>query len=224
MLIYVAGQYGNKTAVNGIGDGMVKSVDENIAAARRVAIALWEMGHAVICPHLNSAHMEEDCKATWQDYLAGDFNMISRCDALVMVENWKDSKGAKMEHEYAKSLNIPIYYAPDLPALHPTETISPIQCQAFREEVGRMYRTHLDKNADYSPANIILTGETGLVTRLWDKTARLLNLTGFKFQAILCEGVFPPKKPKNESINDTYEDLAVYAVIGKLVRTNRWGK
>ena len=91
MLIYVAGKY--------TGD-----VNKNIASARNVAIALWEIGHAVICPHLNSAHMEEDCKADYETYMRGDFNMISRCDALVMVENWKDSSGAKREHEYALSL------------------------------------------------------------------------------------------------------------------------
>jgi nucleoside 2-deoxyribosyltransferase len=211
MLIYVAGKY-------------TGNVDENIAAARTVAIALWEKGHAVICPHLNSAHMEQDCKATWEDYLKGDFNMISRCDALVMVENWKDSKGAQMEHEYALSLGIPIYYAPDLPELHRTETTSPVQCQAFRETLGKMYRTHLSKNADYSPANIILTGETGLVTRLWDQTARLLNLTGFKFKYLMCEGIDPPKNPKHESIDDTYQDMAVYAVIGMLLRKGQWGR
>lgn len=211
MLIYIAGKYS--------GD-----IDNNIADARKVAIDLWEMGHAVICPHLNSSHMEQDCQATWEDYLRGDLNIISRVDALVMLEYWQASKGATMEHEYAKSLNIPIYYVPEYPPLHPTEINSPIQCQAFREEVGRMYRTHLAKNADYSPANILATGEIGVVTRLWDKTARLMNLVGIHFKSVVHEGVFPPKQPKNESINDTLEDLAVYAVIGKLLRTDRWGK
>jgi hypothetical protein len=211
MLIYVAGKY--------TGD-----VDANIAAARKVAIALWEKGHAVICPHLNSAHMEQDCKATWQDYLDGDLNMIARCDALVMVENWGNSPGAVMEHKYAESLGVPIYYAPNLPDLHPTEYKSPVQCQAFREVIGKMYRTHLSKNADYSPANILLTGEPGLVTRLWDKTARLLNLTGFKFKYLMCDGFESPKDPKHESIEDTYQDMAVYAVIGLLLRKNQWGK
>jgi hypothetical protein len=69
MLLYVAGKY--------TGD-----VDANIAAARKVAVELWERGHAVICPHLNTAHMEQDCKVDYDAYLLGDFNMISRCDAI----------------------------------------------------------------------------------------------------------------------------------------------
>jgi hypothetical protein len=220
MLVYVAGPYGKRSAITGNTEGQ----PENIARARKVAIELWEKGHAVICPHLNTAYMEQDCKVGWQDYLNGDYNMISRVDALVICEGWQDSKGTLTEIKYAESLAIPVYYYPEIPELHRTEIISPIQCQAFREITGRMYRTHLQKNADYSPANILLTGEPGLVTRLWDKTARLLNLTGFKFQALLCEGIEPPRNPKNESIDDTYMDMSVYAIIGLLLRQGKWGK
>ena len=107
---------------------------------------------------------------------------------------------------------------------HPTQDNCPEQCMAFSSIIAKMWQTHLDKNADYSPANILLTGEPGLVTRLWDKTARLLNLTGFKFKAILSEGYSPPKRPKNESIDDTYMDLSVYGIIGLLLRRGQWGK
>lgn len=107
---------------------------------------------------------------------------------------------------------------------HPTQEQSPEQCQEFVKILSDMWQTHLDKNHDYSPANILLTGTTGLVTRIWDKTARLLNLTGFKFKAILHEGVNPPKNPKNESIEDTYRDLTVYGVIGILLLRDKWGK
>lgn len=210
MLVYVAGKYSGE-------------VDKNIQAAREVAIDLWEIGHAVICPHLNSAYMESDCKCTWEDYLQGDFNMIARVDALVMVRDWENSVGAVREHEYAQSLGIPIYYAPDYPELCVTEVNSPNQCRAFREQIGIMYRTHLSKNQDYSAANILATGQVGLVTRLWDKTARLMNLTGIKFKYVLHESVSPPKNPKHESILDTFDDLAVYAIIGKLLFRGVWG-
>jgi len=211
MLIYVAGKY--------TGD-----VDSNIEAASRVAGILWEAGHAVICPHANTAHFEKKWDVSWEQYLEGDLNMISRCDALVMVPGWKTSRGANLEHAYAEQLGIPIFYYPDIPALHKTETTSPEQCKAFREIVGQMYRTHLRKNADYSPANILATGEVGLVTRLWDKTARLMSLTGIKFKSLIHEGVALPEKPQNEAIDDTYMDLAVYAIIGVLLRKDKWGK
>lgn len=216
MLIYVAGKYSDKSH---------EAIEANIEQARQIAGALWEMGHAVICPHTNTGHFDGRFPdVSWEAYMKGDLNMIARVDAMVMVDNWKDSKGAQIERDYAISLGMPVYYAPDLPPLHTTELNSPVQCKAFLEQVGIMYRTHLSKNADYSPANILATGEVGLVTRLWDKTARLMNLTGIKFQSIIHEGVQPPQKPNNESINDTYSDLAVYAIIGKLLRLGKWGK
>jgi len=211
MLVYVSGKY--------TGD-----VDANIGAARAVAIRLWEMGHAVLCPHLNTQHFEIDCQVTYDQYIEGDLNMVARCDAMVMVNGWEASKGAKIEKEYAEKLGIPIFYENNLPSLHPTEIRCPEQARAFREIVGKMYRVHLDKNTDYSPANIMATGEIGLITRLWDKTARLLNLLGFRF-SIQDAGTFDaPKTPKHESIDDTYQDLAVYAIIGILLRAGKWGK
>lgn len=87
-LIYLAGKYS--------GD-----VDANIAEARRWAVKLWEAGYAVICPHLNTAHMEIDCKAQYEDYLRGDFMMIERCDAIFLLPNWQDSSGATREREHA---------------------------------------------------------------------------------------------------------------------------
>jgi hypothetical protein len=41
-----------------------------------------------------------------------------------------------------------------------------------------------------SPANILLTGSAGNATRLWDKVARLVNLTGFKLD--VEQGEFSP--------------------------------
>lgn len=107
--------------------------------------------------------------------------------------------------------------------LHPTERIRPLQAQRFREIVDQMYQVHLDKNADYSPANILATGEIGLATRLWDKMARLLNLVGFRIE-IASARYEEPREPKNESVDDTLMDMAVYAIIGKLLREGVWGK
>jgi hypothetical protein len=106
---------------------------------------------------------------------------------------------------------------------HPTELKRPQQAQAFREILDEMYQVHLDKNADYSPANILGTGEIGLVTRIWDKVSRLMNLTGFRIEiASSCMEI--PDEPMNESIDDTLMDLAVYAIIGMILRRGKWGK
>ncbi|HRF49353.1 MAG TPA: DUF1937 family protein [Anaerolineales bacterium] len=214
MLVYVSGPYTAKTH---------DEISANIQAAREVAIKLWEMGHAVICPHLNTAHFEVDCNAKYDDYMRGDFELLAVCDAIVMLPNWRDSNGAVAELNYANELGMGVFTAPNLPPLHPTEVRCPQQTKAFREIIGQMYRTHLRKNADYSPANVLLTGEVGLVTRLWDKVARLLNLTGFDVKVDV--GSFKaPKTAQNEPIEDAYEDAGVYAIIGRLLRAGKWGK
>ena len=66
---------------------------------------------------------------------------------------------------------------------HITEQRCPEQVAGFRAVLQDMYQTHLDKNADYSPANILGTGEIGLATRLWDKVVRYMSLLGFKIEA-----------------------------------------
>lgn len=219
MLIYVSGPMSK----NGNG----KTVEQNQKQGADIAGALWSMGHSVICPHINAGEPflnEKNCSATYDQYLAGDLHMICYCDALVMTPDWETSKGAKIEYDYAVSLGIPIYVAPDYPELHPTEVRCPEQVKTFREEAGRLYRTHLDKNADYSPANIMATGEIGLVTRLWDKIARLMNLYGFRFVIQDAGTLSAARSPKNESIDDTIQDAAVYSIIFKLVRKGKWGK
>ena len=210
MLIYVAGKYS--------GD-----VDTNIRKAREVAIRLWEAGHHVICPHLNTAHMEVDCSIGYDDYIRGDLDMLSRCDAIYMLEGWQESKGAQIEWDFATENNIPIYYDPAPVSMYYAEIRCPEQSAAFRATVMDMYRLHLTKNADYSPANILGTGEVGLVTRMWDKVARLMNLTGFKL-TVTDSKFETPTTPKHESILDTVHDLAVYSVIYLLHAAGKWGK
>jgi nucleoside 2-deoxyribosyltransferase len=210
MIIYIAGPYRGDVA-------------QNIANAAKVASEVWESGNVALCPHLNTAHFETFCHCEDKHYLEGDYKLLARCDAILMVQGWEKSQGAKAELVYAQERKIPVYYYPNIPPLHPTEVNRLKQTSAFIDAVMTMYRTHLDKNADYSPANILGTGEVGLVTRLWDKVARLLNLTGFKIE-IASSSFDHPMKPKNESIDDAYMDLAVYGIIGILLRKGLWGQ
>ncbi len=153
MLIYVAGPY---SAYEDF------TVEQNIEQAEKIAAELWKKGHAVICPHKNTSHFEKWVEGIeYEQYMQGDFRMIRGCDALVMTPRWKDSKGARMEHEYAQRLGIPIHYWPEAPDLHLTEVRCPEQATAFSELVGKMYRVHLDKNADYclAPGTRVLNGK-----------------------------------------------------------------
>ena len=208
MILYLAGPYS--------GD-----IDQNIATARAVAISVWEAGHVAICPHLNNARFENDCSLSYDDYIQGDLKIILRCDGVLMLPDWEKSVGARQERLYAISLDIPVYT--EIPPLNPVECLRPYQAEAFIAIVMKMYRTHLEKNMDYSSANILGTGSIGLITRIWDKVARLMNLVGFNIT--ISNSYFDkPQEPKNESIDDSLLDLSTYGIIYQIYRRNAWGK
>lgn len=210
MVVYVSGPYR--------GD-----VEQNVARAREVAVILWDLGLSVICPHLNTFGIELDTVLSHEDFVQLDLQQVERCDAIVMIPEWETSEGARIEREHAESCGIPIVYWPEWPIVPPTEVFQPVQCRAFIQTVMSFYRLHLLKNEDYSPSNILATGETGIVTRLWDKVARLMNLSGFQFH-IDDSKFWLPRTPKNEVIEDTYRDLSVYGIIGLIYRMGKWGR
>lgn len=90
--------------------------DLNIERAAWTAARLWDMGFAVVCPHMNTARFEERCKvAGYDDFLRADIELLSRLDCVVMLPGWEESKGAKAERERAIDYGIPVYEWPDVP-------------------------------------------------------------------------------------------------------------
>ena len=71
------------------------------------------------------------------------------------------------------------------------------------------------KQASYGPGNIAKAGEKGVVLRMNDKLERLWRLV---WQAK------PNTLVDDESIEDTYFDMAGYALIAILVRRGLWPK
>lgn len=69
---------------------------------------LTEAGHTPINP---CKILPYDPQHTWHDYMAEDIKALLYCDAIFMLENWTNSKGAKIEHGIAQGLGLPVYYA-----------------------------------------------------------------------------------------------------------------
>ncbi len=80
------------------------------------------------------------------------------------------------------------------------------RAQAVADEIVEM----LDgKNSDYGQNNITEFGMHGILVRANDKMARLKNLRYLTVN----------EKPKiNETLNDTWADLAGYAIIALMLR------
>ncbi len=81
--------------------------------------------------------------------------------------------------------------------------------EACRKVALEIAEVVIAKQHDYGHDNILAFREQGLIVRLWDKLARLKNLLWVN-----------PDNPKNESIEDTFTDIAGYAIIGLMLRNN----
>jgi len=93
--------------------------------------------------------------------------------------------------------------------------------QEFEDDARKIYDELLailvKKQIDYGPYNIWHApgGATnGLMVRMSDKLERLKNL------------IYNPKsdKPKNESLEDSFVDLANYAIIALMIQRGKWPK
>ena len=114
MVVYVAGAYRAKWKIRQI---------LNILKARKQSIKLWRAGIAAICPHTNTAFVD-----SIDNYiLPGDIEIMKRCDAVLILDNWRSSVGTQAEMKAAISKDIPIYFNIDnlIKAIKQNDLINP---------------------------------------------------------------------------------------------------
>ncbi len=98
-LIYVAGPY---SATKDF------TIEENIARAEAVSIALIRNGFHVLTPHKNTSGYQiyEGDKLCYETWIAQDLNLLSRCDAIYVMKDSKCSNGVENEIKFAKENGI----------------------------------------------------------------------------------------------------------------------
>ncbi len=69
---------------------------------------LRQLGFRTINP---TKFIFDDVIDDYDDILEICYRYLKHADALYLMSNWEDSKGAKLEHKYAKKLGIPIIIA-----------------------------------------------------------------------------------------------------------------
>ena len=99
---YIAGPYRGKSE---------RAVVENIRHAEKYALKDWQMGYAVICPHLNTQLFGG--LAPDEVWLDGDLEILRRCDLCVMIPGWDNSSGARAERVFALEHGIEVRYEID---------------------------------------------------------------------------------------------------------------
>jgi nucleoside 2-deoxyribosyltransferase len=98
-LVYIAGAYRAPTPWG---------VEQNIRAAEDLAVKVHAAGMFAVCPHANARHMEGG-DITDAHMLAGTLELMRRCDAVILVSNWRTSSGALAEVAEATRIGIPVF-------------------------------------------------------------------------------------------------------------------
>ena len=134
------------------------------------------------------------------------------------MADWKKLK------EYKKKALPPDYLTPYLPSKTvikplPVNKLSDTEPTQFElslwELTDELAELLLKKHKDYGPKNIADApggALNGLRVRIHDKTARINNL------------VDSGATPENESLEDSFKDLANYAIIALMVLRGQWSK
>lgn len=97
-VIYIAGPFRGPSAWD---------IECNIRRAETLALEVWRSGAAALCPHTNTRFFQGAADdAVW---LAGDLEMLRRCDALILTSGWERSSGARAERDEAIRLGLPTF-------------------------------------------------------------------------------------------------------------------
>lgn len=59
---------------------------------------------------VNPMKLEHKENADWYDFMEKDIAALLRCEAIYMLKNWGDSKGARCEYNLAKELCLNVVF------------------------------------------------------------------------------------------------------------------
>lgn len=76
----------------------------NREAFAQAAEAIRAAGHEAVNPHEITAPLGDD--APWEEYMKIDIAALVTCDAILLLEGWQGSKGARLENKIARKLKI----------------------------------------------------------------------------------------------------------------------
>ena len=97
-VVYIAGPFRAPSAW---------AIEQNIRRAEALALDVWWLGAAALCPHANTRYFQGAARD--EVWLRGDLEMLRRCDAVLLVPGWQSSEGTRAEVEYARNHGIPVF-------------------------------------------------------------------------------------------------------------------
>jgi hypothetical protein len=102
-IVYIAGRYSGATLME---------VDRNVEEARNVALTLAKRRIPFLCTILQTGHFDSllaDCDPGYQYWIECSLEVLSRCDGMFLIPNWRESKGARKELQHALAHGMPVF-------------------------------------------------------------------------------------------------------------------
>lgn len=115
-LIYCAGPYRAKNSWE---------IEQNIVRARQWGALVAAAGAYPVIPHSNTSHFDGIVDDNFWIY--GTLELMCRCDAVIMMDNWIMSAGSRGEKLTADQLGIPVLDVSGMSNLSNPEKISEIR-------------------------------------------------------------------------------------------------
>lgn len=100
-LVYIAGPYTSKDPWE---------AEQNVRRAEALGLEVMKLGAWPVIPHSNTRHYFV-AACTYEQALAATMEMMRRCDAVIFVEGWQRSGGARAEFEEAVRIGKPHFAA-----------------------------------------------------------------------------------------------------------------
>ena len=86
--------------------GKITGITDYIQRFERAEKAL--SNYIVINPAKVNAQLP--IETTWEEYMQMSMTMLKMCNAIYMLKGWEDSKGARLEYNYAVENNYKIIF------------------------------------------------------------------------------------------------------------------
>lgn len=98
VIVYVGGKFTGKNAWE---------IYRNVFRAETLGMAVAEAGAMPLIPHKNTSNFFGTI--TEEFWYKGTLALLKRCDAMILVPGWEDSKGTKDERAWAKANDMPVF-------------------------------------------------------------------------------------------------------------------
>lgn len=85
------------------------------------------------CKPVNPARIGQRHGWTWADYMLSSLNMMLKCDEVVLLPGWRESKGVQVEIDLAQRLGMPV-----------------VELAEFCRQQVRAQRARIDKQAAFA--------------------------------------------------------------------------